>query len=114
VTILAFALCIICQVFFLSGQLFFKHAMDPGNGKSHSTRRMFKLLALGILTQTIYFFLWLGLMENHPLTRIFPFEGLNPVMMAILAWLVLKEKLPATAWLGLSLVCVGIGIVSMT
>ena len=112
-TVLAFALCIICQFFLLSGQLFFKHAMDPGQGKN-STRRMFKLLGLGIVTQTIYFFLWLGLMENHPLTRIYPFEGLNPVMLAILAWLVLKEKLPATAWIGLALVCVGIGIVSGT
>jgi drug/metabolite transporter (DMT)-like permease len=114
VTALAFALCIICQVFLLSGQLLFKHAMDPGNGKGNSTARMFKLLALGILTQTVYFFLWLGLLENHPLTRIYPFEGLNPVMMAILAWLVLKEKLPVKAWIGLALVCVGIGIVSAT
>lgn len=113
-TILAFALCIISQLFLLIGQLFFKRAMDPGDGKSHATGRMFKLLALGIVTQTIYFFLWLGLIGNHPLTRIFPFEGLNPVMMAILAWLVLKEKLSITSWLGLALVCVGIGIVTVT
>jgi hypothetical protein len=39
----------------------------------------------------------------------YPFEGLNPVIMAILAWLVLKERLPVTAWIGLALVCVGIG-----
>ena len=113
-TTLAFALCIISQLFLLVGQLFFKRAMDPGEGESHTAGRMFKLLALGIATQTVYFFLWLGLLENHPLTRIYPFEGLNPVMMAVLAWLVLKEKLSTPAWLGLALVCVGIGIVSAT
>ena len=113
-TILAFFLCILCQVFLLAGQLFYKHAMDPAEGVVQSSRRMAKLLALGIATQTVYFFLWLGLMENHPLTRIYPFEGLNPVMMAILAWLLLREKLAPSAWLGLVLVCVGIGIVSMT
>lgn len=113
-TVLAFCLCILCQVLLLTGQLFFKHAMDPAEGVPQSSRRMTRLLALGIATQTVYFFLWLGLLEDHPLTRIYPFEGLNPVMMAILAWLLLKEKLPATAWLGLALVCVGIGIVSVT
>ena len=113
-TVLAFFLCILCQGFLLTGQLFFKHAMHPAGDVQQSRRRMFKLLALGVATQTVYFFLWLGLLENHPLTRIYPFEALSPVMMAILAWLLLKEKLPASAWLGLVLVCVGIALVSAT
>lgn len=112
-TILTIGLCILCQLFLLAGQLFFKRAMAPA-GATQTARRMTILLVLGIATQAIYFFLWLGLLETNPLTKIFPFEGLNPAMMAILAWLVLKEKMPPLAWVGLALVCVGIGIVSHT
>jgi drug/metabolite transporter (DMT)-like permease len=113
VNVLGFFLCVLCQVLLLTGQILFKHAMHPPAGTWQSSRRTVKLLALGIAIQTVYFFLWLGLMENHPLTRIYSFEGLNPAMMAVLAWLLLKEKLPVTAWVGLVLVCAGIGLVSM-
>lgn len=112
-TILAFFLCVICQAFLLTGQLFFKHAMAPAHGRQ-SAGRTVKLVALGIATQAIYFFLWLGLMENHPLTRIYSFEAVSPALMVVLAWLLLKEKLSATAWIGLSLVCIGIALVSAT
>ncbi len=61
---------------------------------------------------TLWFFLWLGLLSKWDISKLFPFEGLNPVLMAIAAWLVLKEKLPISAWFGLVLVCVGIAIVS--
>lgn len=113
-TALTILLCVVCQVFLLSGQLLFKHAMAPAVGVTQTRKRMAGLLALGIGTQTVYFFLWLGLLEKNPLSKIYPFEGLNPAMLAILAWLVLKEHLSPTAWLGLALVCVGIGIVSGT
>jgi uncharacterized membrane protein len=101
-------------MFLLSGQLLFKRAMAPAEGTTQSGKRMASLLTLGIATQAVYFFLWLGLLEKNPLTKIFPFEGLNPAMLAILAWVILKEKLPVSAWIGLALVCVGIGIVSGT
>jgi uncharacterized membrane protein len=108
-TALTILLCIICQLFLLSGQLLFKHAMAPG-AATQTTRRMVKLLTLGIGTQTIYFFLWLGLLEKNPLSKIYPFEGLNPALLAILAWIVLKEKLPVKVWVGLVMICVGIAI----
>jgi drug/metabolite transporter (DMT)-like permease len=114
VTLLTILLCVVCQVFLLSGQLLFKRAMAPTAGITQTNRRRNKLLALGIATQTVYFFLWLGLLEKNPLSKIYPFEGLNPAMLAILAWLLLKERLSSGAWLGLALVCVGIGIVSGT
>ncbi|HTW94159.1 MAG TPA: EamA family transporter, partial [Tepidisphaeraceae bacterium] len=66
----------------------------------------------GIGCLTIWFFLWLGLMSKWDLSKLYPFEGLNPAMMAIGAWVILKEKLPLSAWLGLILVCGGIAIVS--
>jgi drug/metabolite transporter (DMT)-like permease len=110
VKILVIGLCIFCQLLLLTGQLFFKRAMAPATGM-HSRRHLAKLLACGIFTNAIYFFIWLGLLERNPLTKIFPFEGLNPAMMAILAWIVLKERLSLTAFVGLIMVCAGISVV---
>ena len=108
--ILVIGLCVLCQLLLLTGQLFFKHAMAPATGV-HSGWHKAKLLTLGIATNAVYFFIWLGLLEQNPLTKIFPFEGLNPAMMAILAWIVLKERLSRTALVGLLLVCAGISVV---
>jgi uncharacterized membrane protein len=46
------------------------------------------------------------------LSKLYPFEGLNPAMMAIVAWIFLKEKLPASAWIGLVLVSIGVAVVA--
>ena len=63
---------------------------------------------------TIWFFLWLGVLQHLPLSTAFPFEGLNPALLAIGAWLVLKEKMSIGAWFGIGLVCVGIVVVAMS
>jgi uncharacterized membrane protein len=104
--------CFICQLCLVSGQLFFKHAMSPASPQRRST--MAWLITAGIGTQAIWFFLWTRLMERWNLSQLYPFEGLNPAILAILAAIVLKERLPWVAWAGLGLICVGIGIVSTT
>src|SRR5271170_2193733 len=100
-TPLAIILCVLCQLLIVAGQLQLKRGVGG---------RRFRLapFTAGILCLTVWFFLWLGLMGRWDLSKLYPFEGLNPAMMAVGAWLVLKEKLPLTAWLGLALVCVGI------
>jgi len=108
VSLFAIFLCIVCQLLIVVGQLLLKHAVGGQAKTPHPVRNF----TLGIVCMTVWFFLWLGLMGKWDLSKLYPFEGLNPAMMAIGAWLVLKEKLPLTAWLGLALVCVGIVIVS--
>jgi drug/metabolite transporter (DMT)-like permease len=110
VSLLAIGLCIVCQLLIVVGQLLLKHAVgsQSNHKRPHPVRNF--VLAIGCLS--IWFFLWLGLMGRWDLSKLFPFEGLNPAMMAIGAWIVLKEKLPLTAWIGLILVCAGIAIVS--
>jgi undecaprenyl phosphate-alpha-L-ara4N flippase subunit ArnE len=102
-----------CQALIVVGQLFLKHAVT-GREKAGTPRRgaAVRNFAIGIGCMTLWFFLWLGLLSQWDISKLFPFEGLNPALMAVAAWLLLKEKLPASAWLGLILVCVGIAIVS--
>ena len=111
-TILAIALCTLCQLFLVVGQLFLKRAMSPAVATSWQTTTM--RLIPGIACMTAWFFLWLGLLERLELSRIFPFEGLNPALLVLGAWLFLKERLPVKAWFGIALITAGVTLVSAT
>ena len=107
---LTVSLCLACQLFLVAGQLFFKHAMGPRTPQPRSAT--VRNIVLGIVLQSFWFFLWLGLLQHNDLSKIFPFEGLNPALLVLCAALVLKERLPAGAWLGLVVVCIGLVIVA--
>lgn len=110
-TWLAISLCVLCQLLLVAGQLLLKHAMAPVGGAGSWTRTAARL-APGIACMTAWFFLWLGLLEQWDLSKIFPFEGLNPVLLVIAAWVVFKERISRSAWIGVALIAAGIGLVS--
>jgi uncharacterized membrane protein len=103
----AILLCVLCEIALIFGQLFLKRAMA-------ATPIHLGWLAGGIAFEAIWFFLWLYLLARWDLSRIFPFEGLNPVLIAIGAMLFLKERLPLKAWIGIAMISVGIGMVSLS
>jgi drug/metabolite transporter (DMT)-like permease len=113
VTALSLSLCIICQFFMVGGQLLLKRAMSPGAATLSQRGRAVRFM-LGIGCLSVWFFLWLGVLEQLPLSRAFPFEGLNPAMMAIGAALLLRERMPLKAWIGVGLVCLGIVMVAVS
>jgi undecaprenyl phosphate-alpha-L-ara4N flippase subunit ArnE len=69
-------------------------------------------LAGGIAMLAAWFFLWLGLLSRWELSRLFPFEGLNPVLVVLGAWLFLKERVPMMSWIGIALISVGVALVT--
>jgi uncharacterized membrane protein len=111
VTLLAISLCILAQVFLVIGQVFMKRAMDEKADRPRKSRT--QSLILGIAAQTVWFFLWLGLLQHWDLSLIFPFEGLNPLLLVLAAWLFLKEKLNAATWAGVVLITGGLLLVAM-
>ena len=60
----------------------------------------------------VWFFLWLGLLRNWDLSRVFPFEGLSPLLLMLGAWMFLGERVPPRAWLGIVLIGVGVSLVA--
>ena len=106
----AIVLCILAQLFLVAGQLFFKKAMDEKSPLT--TQRKALTLTAGILAQTIWFFLWMGLLQHEDLSRVFPFEGLDPLLLVLAAWWVLGEKLTKPAWLGVTLITAGLLLVA--
>lgn len=104
-TAFAVALALLSQLFLVVGQLLLKRAMT-----SVPVRKAF--LAAGIACLAGWFFLWVGLLARWDLSRVFPFEGLNPVLVVIGAVLFLRERVSLTGWLGVTLISAGVAIIS--
>ncbi|MDB5293696.1 MAG: protein of unknown function transrane [Phycisphaerales bacterium] len=110
-TALAISLCVACQFFLVGGQLFLKHAMRD-TGEPRQKWEVARGLFLGIALQALWFFVWVNLLKDNKLSHIFPFEGLNPVLLVLAAWLFLRERMTADSWIGILLICAGIFLVS--
>ena len=110
-SVVAITICIVCQFVMVLGQLLLKHAINASEVLPRRWPKVLREFSLGIGCLTIWFFLWLGLLARWPLSHLFPFEGLNPALLAMGAWLFLKEKLSLTAWAGIGLISVGIVLV---
>lgn len=110
---LALTFILIALVSFVGGQLFLKHAMQPG--QSGRTKRGFiGLLTAGISLMTVSFFLTLGLLQRFDLSYLYPFQGLSTIIISLLAALVLKEKLSLRLTVGALLISAGIVLVSIS
>ena len=106
----AWAAIIAAMAALVGGQLLFKLAMrEPVPGQARIGRPVW-LLAGGIASMTLWFLLWLGILEQHELSKVFPFEGLATLMLSVCAALVLEEKLGLRGWIGVALVATGVGL----
>jgi len=104
-TAIAILLSVLSQFLLVCGQVLLRRAMK-------ATPVRVGILAGGIVLLTGWFFLWLGLLADWDLSRLFPFEGLNPVLVALGAWLFLKERLGLTGWIGIGLISLGVALVT--
>jgi len=112
VNTLAISLCIICQLFQVTGQLFLKKAMAPP-GTGPGSGRVFAIRFVpGIVCLSLWFFIWLGVLQQQDLSHVYVFEGLNPALLAIAAWFLLAEHMNAKTWIGIAFICAGIAVVS--
>ena len=113
-SLLALALILLALVTFVAGQIFLKHAMESTRETQFGKSRVGALLVIGILSMTVSFFVTLGLLQRFPLSKLYPFQGLSVVIIALLAGLVLKEKLTWRLMVGVLLITAGVVLVSMS
>jgi uncharacterized membrane protein len=106
VTPLPFLLVVIAESCAVIGQIFFKHAMRAGEGN------MGWKLTAGVTAMAVNFFLWTGLLHRFDLSYLYPFDGLNRVLLMIGASVFLKEKMTLNLWVGVLLICAGVLLVS--
>jgi uncharacterized membrane protein len=108
VTLFNFVLVLIAEACVVAGQVFFKHAARS----SEERAAYFRNLGLGIAAMTVYFFLWLGLLAKFDLSYLYPFDGVNRVMLVLAASIFLGEKASPRLWIGVGLITVGVLLVS--
>ena len=111
-TLFVFCLILFSETCSVTGQIFFKHAMSGcvGSGKPRRSLN----LAAGVLTMTVGFFTWLTLLQRFNLSYLYPFEGLDNVILAFGAWFFLRENVTSELCLGMILICFGTMLVSAT
>ena len=107
-TSLAFLLVVISECCSVAGQIFFKHAMGGMKGSQAAK------LTAGVAVMAVGFFLWVGLMSKFELSFIYPFDGLNRIVLVIGASVFLKEKMSPSLWVGVALISAGVLLVSRT
>jgi undecaprenyl phosphate-alpha-L-ara4N flippase subunit ArnE len=107
-----FLLLIISNGSSIAGQVFFKRGM--GDAMQMALWQRASWVGTGIVAKAVSFFSWIVLLSRFELSYIYPFEALDPIFVALAAALFLREKLTFRLLLGISIICVGIAIVSTT
>jgi drug/metabolite transporter (DMT)-like permease len=69
-------------------------------------------LILGTALQAIYFGLWLAVLSWEDLSVALPMQALSYVVVAFLAQWYLGENVTPMRWAGISLVCVGVMMIT--
>jgi uncharacterized membrane protein len=105
VTAVAISLAIVSQLLLVGGQLLLRRGM-------RATPILMGNVAGGVAMLSGWFFLWLGLLADWDLSRLFPFEGINPALIVFGAWLFLKERVPLLGWIGIALISLGVALVT--
>ena len=99
---------------FVSGQLLFKRAMEFSRPLGFRNRQTVITLGLGISVMTLSFLLNLGLLQRFDLSYLYPFQGSSIIIIALLAAVLLKEKLTPRLIIGTLLITAGVVLVSMS
>ena len=102
-------LIVISECAAIVGQIFFKHAMANHWGKSRRTAAW--VLSAGAGMMAVSFFIWLSLLAKFDLSRLYPFEGLNRVVLLCAAAIFLREKIAPQLWIGVVLISAGVALV---
>jgi uncharacterized membrane protein len=114
VSILALFFIVVSLLSFVAAQLILKRAMEVSTTSSLRNSRFVSLAAIGTALMTVSFFLTLGLLQRFDLSYLYPFQGLSVIFVALMAAVVLKEKLSLRLVIGALLISVGIVLVSMS
>src|ERR1700693_4281156 len=97
--ILPLLLLFCALITFVSGQLFFKHAME-GSKTIGFGRGFLRFFLPGIILMTISFFLTLGLLQRFDLSYIYPFQGLSVIIISLMAAFLFIEQLTPQLTIG--------------
>jgi uncharacterized membrane protein len=104
---------VVAEAALVTGQLLLKRAMHKGQAASAKGKRV-GLFVLAIAAQTLYFFLWLGLLSGNDLSRVYPLDAGGYALLVLTAVVLLHERLTLRAWAAIGLIVAGVAIISFS
>jgi uncharacterized membrane protein len=114
VTFLALTQVLTSQVALVAGQILLKHGMNHFGKKRWHLGRIVWGLGGGIAMLTVWFLLWMGLLQKLDLSFLYPFQGISPVLLVVTAGIFLKERANWRSWLGVGLITAGTLLVALS
>jgi undecaprenyl phosphate-alpha-L-ara4N flippase subunit ArnE len=114
VTFLTLALVLTCQVSLVAGQILLKHGMNSVGEQPRRPLRIAWRLGGGIAMLTVWFLLWMGLLQKMDLSLLYPFQGIGPVLLVLASVVILKERADWRTWIGFGLITAGTVLVAFS
>ena len=106
-TIRQLFLVLLSQISLVIGQLLLKHGMNFTTKGATPLGRVIGYIVAGVSMLTLWFFLWMGLLQQLDLSLVYPFEGMSPVLLVVAAAITLKEPQSVGSWIGIGLIAFG-------
>jgi len=112
VNLFSFLLVLLALSGLVCGQIWLKWAMNYTHLTPIPWKKFIPTFAVGIGAMTLWFLLWLGLLQTLELSYLYPFEGLSAIFLSLAASFFLKEKMTLRLWVGIVLITLGVVFVS--
>ncbi len=68
---------------------------------------------LGLFVYGVTTLLWLYILNQAPLSYVYPIQSLAFVFILFASFFIFHESIPYTRWIGVFVICIGVYIVSM-
>ena len=105
----------------VAGQTFLKIGTErAGGGADGGPLALIVSIATSPLTLLGLFFYgcgalaWIAVLRRMDLSYAYPFLALNFVLIALVSYFILGETIPASRWIGIGVICLGILVVART
>ncbi len=108
-------LALFCVALIALGQLLFKYTANAWRLAGTFYDSLVIVPAFSALT--IYgcaTLLWIVVLQDAPLSRVYPYMALSFVLVALASWLVLREQIPLGQVAGLALVLGGLLVIALS
>jgi len=102
----------IAEIALVIGQLLLKRAMHAGRQATKANR--ISHFIISIAAQTIYFFLWLGLLHDYPLSSVYPFDAGAAILLVLAGVFLFKERMTVRGSVAILFILTGLAIISFS
>ncbi|MGE5654421.1 MAG: hypothetical protein ACM3ZQ_09220 [Bacillota bacterium] len=101
-------------ILLVSGQILWKTGIPAGADMKSIILAMFtfKVMA-GIALYGVATILWLFILSRGQFSVVYPLQSTAYALGVLVAWLVFKEAIPMTRWIGVGLIFAGAGMIAL-